>query len=244
MTQRLQARVLQLTTFVYHVQLWDTFTWVQGNVQRALASSLKPWKRHSLVTRNEVLSCWWVRVWYQIQNSCCTTCLTWFVVWCTTGRSLFAGLCENETKQRLTQGSEGLVSLPEWSPNTLTLSPCLHNQPSRTKYDNVISPIYSASYMWVWHFKGTPSTVAKRPAKLFGVCLLDMWTFDCLLSKQRNQHATFVVRDTTWCGLVAVRCTECVETTNVRGGQEAQDLHTVQRPIFSNCILAHQKCWW
>ena len=39
---RLQDRVLQLTTFVYHVQLWDTFTWVQGNVQRALASSLKP----------------------------------------------------------------------------------------------------------------------------------------------------------------------------------------------------------
>jgi len=55
--QRLQDRVLQLTTFVYHVQLWDTFTWVQGNVQRALASSLKPWKRHSLVTGNEVLSC-------------------------------------------------------------------------------------------------------------------------------------------------------------------------------------------
>ena len=46
---------IQLTTFVYHIQLWDTFTWVQGHVQRALASSLKPWKRHSFVTRNEVL---------------------------------------------------------------------------------------------------------------------------------------------------------------------------------------------
>ena len=27
------------------VQLWGTFTWAQGHVQRALASSLKPWKR-------------------------------------------------------------------------------------------------------------------------------------------------------------------------------------------------------
>ena len=56
-TERLQARVLQLTTLVYQVQLWGTFTWVQGHVQRALASSLKPWMRHSVVTPHEVLSC-------------------------------------------------------------------------------------------------------------------------------------------------------------------------------------------
>ena len=46
--------------------------------------------------------------------------------------------------------------------------------------------------------------VAKRPDKWFGVCIFDVGSFNCLISKQRNQHATLVVRDTTWCGLVAV----------------------------------------
>ena len=30
---------------------------------------------------------------------------------------------------------------------------------------------------------------------MFGVCLLDIWLFDCLLSKQRNQNAYNVVRE-------------------------------------------------
>ena len=161
---------------------------------KPLARQFETLKETLFVTRNEVLSCWWARVWYQIQNSCCTTSLTWASRMMYNKKVTFRGSVQKWDKTK----AHTVFSRPSFLTgmitkhiNTFSMSP----HPAKSyQVKNVNSYIYSASYMWVWNFEGTPSTVAKRPAKLFGVCLLDIWLFDCLLSKQRNQNAYNVVR--------------------------------------------------